>query len=119
MAVVFQQPNFPLWLDHILSTSIATADFDPVVQLVGNKLLGNYIHNGFALKNAAAAAGFIRAITLFQYRQNHDSLTGLVPTTINLAAAEWCMTPLMKVFAANHALYPSVGMTTIDIGWIF
>ena len=118
MAVVFQQPQLPIWFDHIESASIATANYDPIVTLAGLKTLGHFTSNGFGLKNGTETAAFIRAITLAQYRMNRNSCTGVVPTTIHLNGGDWCLTPLIKVFAANDGTYPSTGMTTVDIGWI-
>jgi hypothetical protein len=116
---IFKGKPYPLWFDHIISTSLAAADFDPIAQFpAGSKLLGHYTSNGFGLKNATETAGFIRAITLYQYEMNNKSLTGIIPTTINLNGGDWALTPLIKVFAANHATYPSTGMTTINVGWI-
>lgn len=121
MAVMFDSGKFPLWLDDIEAVSIAAADFDPITTLnvpATEHEIGKYARNGFAVKNGTETAAFIRAVTLAQYRANHNSLTGVVPRTIYLNGGDWCLTPVVKVCAANHATTPSTGMTLINVGWI-
>lgn len=119
--VVFDSGKFPLWFDDIEAASIAAADFDPITTLdvpATEHEIGRYSRNGFGVKNGTETAAFIRAVTLAQYRANHNSLTGVVPRTIYLNGGDWCLTPVVKVFAANDATYPSTGMTNINVGWI-
>lgn len=135
----------PLWFESIGDyTSIATADFDPIAtfqagdttSLSRRSTMNKYIKSGFGVKNATDNSGVIYAITWQQfddYRKankaiedshkttgvtptNYD-LSGLTPVEIQLAAGEWCVTPLIKVFADNDATYKST-VTTINIGII-
>jgi len=117
MAVVFGQRDFPIWFDDIEEYSIATADFNPGTTVTAYDH-ENYQRNGFALKNGTETAGFIRAVTLAQYLRNNKSVTGIVPRRIDLNGGDWALTPLIKVFAANDATYPSTGMTIVNIGLI-
>lgn len=122
MAVMFDNQKFPLWFDDIEAVSIASADFNPITDLgavpATEHQVGRYIRNGFGVRNGSETAAFIRAITLAQYRANNKSLVGIVPRTIYLNGGDWCLTPVVKVFAANSGTYPSTGMTNVNIGLI-
>lgn len=124
--------SLPLWFDDITSfTSIATADYSPIATYLAGSmttadasLMGKFIRNGFGVKNATDTAGYIYAITWRQYqdylktnKENPNVITGIVPRKIDLQAGEWCLTPLIKVCADNHATYPST-VTTLNIGTI-
>ena len=119
----FQKPDYPLWFSDIEYVSIAAADFDPPGQQTQYNI-GIYMSNGFGVKNATSTAGYVYVITLQQYlNDGHSSYvdfrTGalLVPRRIDLNGYDWVLTPVAKVFAANHATYPST-VTEINVGWI-
>jgi hypothetical protein len=117
MKGVFQQPTFPLWFDDEQDVSIATANFDPMLTEAAHDV-GKFSHNGYGIKNCTETAGLVRVITVFQYRANRNSVTGIVPRTVRLNGGDWCLTPVVKVFATNDANYPSIGMTYITVGII-
>lgn len=117
MAVMFDSGKFPLWFDDIIAFDISTTDFDPIATEADHDI-GQYTRNGFGVKNGTETAAFIRAVTLAQYRANHKSLTGIVPRTIYLNGGDWCLTPVVKIFAADDGTYPSTGMTNINVGLI-
>jgi hypothetical protein len=119
----FQNSNYPLWFHDIEYWNIAIQDFDPPGQQTQYNI-GDYMSNGFGVKNATATAGYIYAITWYQYESDgHNSFidfrTGLalVPRRIDLDGYDWCITPLAKVFADNDANYPST-ITAINVGKI-
>lgn len=120
MAVMFDSGKFPLWFDDIIAFDISTTDFDPIATEADHDI-GQYTRNGFGVKNGTETAAFIRAVTLAQFRANHNSTTlpvGEEPRTIYLNGGDWCLTPVVKVYAADDATYPSTGMTDINIGLI-
>jgi hypothetical protein len=112
-----QGGSYPLWFEDADDHDISIADFDPITTEADHDV-GKYIKCGFGVKNATETAGFIRAVTLSQYEDNHKSLTGITPRTIRLNGGDWCLTPIVKVCAANHATTPSTGMTYITVGLI-
>jgi hypothetical protein len=119
----FQNSDFPFWADDIEYWSIAVQNFEPPTQQTQYNI-GKYMNHGFMVKNATANAGFICAITWYQYkRDGHNSYidfrTGvaIVPRRIDLAAHDWCLTPLAKVFAVNDQTYGST-ITAINVGKI-
>jgi hypothetical protein len=117
--IPFDSGTFPLWFTDLEYASIAAADFNPIVAYAATPNdIGQYIRSGFAVKNATETKAFIRAITLSQYLANNKSYIGVVPRRIDLGGGEWCLTPLVMVCAANHANYPSTGMTDINVGKI-
>jgi hypothetical protein len=118
--------SMPLWFADILDPAvdlsgtwaIATEDIDPITSssfTASEKDL--LISNGFAVCNVADAAGIVYAVTYFQYMKNKYSLTGLIPRKIALAAGDWCLTPVVKIFAGNHASYATT-VTALNIGVI-
>ena len=127
--------SLSLWFEDILAySSIATANVDPIaVYQAGSmatsdlSLMNEYVAHGFGVKNATDTAGYIYAITFSQFesylKQNRGILpvnyvlTGIVPRQIHLAAGEWCVTPIVKVFKDNDGTYPST-ITTVNIGRI-
>lgn len=124
----------PLWMEDITDyASIATANFDPLATYQATPTSANLSHmyshlkSGFAVKNATDNSGYIYAITWNQLEtylkankglvETSWSYSGIVPRQIHLAAGEWCVTPLAKVFADNDGTYAST-VTTINVGRI-
>lgn len=117
--IPFDANVFPLWFTDLEYADISTADFNPIVTYAGTPNdIGQYTRNGFAVKNATETKAFIRVITLAQFRANHNVLTGIIPRRVDLLGGEWCLTPVVFVCAANHANFPSTGMTDINVGKI-
>ena len=125
----------PFWFDCITDyASIATSAFDPIATYQGGaqtaallSTMNMYVANGFGVKNATDNSGYIYAITWCQYNDYKIKNQAITPATINLAgitprqihlsAGEWCVTPIVKVFADNDGTYPST-VTTINVGRI-
>jgi hypothetical protein len=126
----------PLWFRDILSySSIGTVAIDPVATYQASakatsnlSLMNEYVAHGFGVKNATDTAAYIFAITLAQYEsyvtQNRGILpanyvlTGITPRQIHLAAGEWCLTPIVKVFAGNAGGGFASTVTVVNVGLI-
>jgi len=126
----------PLWFQDIISySSIATTDLDPIATYKASakatsdlSLMNQYVAHGFGVKNATDTGAYIFAITLAQYKsyvsQNRGILpasyvlTGITPRQIHLAAGEWCLTPIVKVFAGNAGGGFASTVGTVNIGII-
>jgi hypothetical protein len=127
--------SLPLWFEDILAySSIATANVDPIATYQASSMatsdlstMNEYVAHGFGVKNATDNSGYIYAITFSQFesylKQNRGilpaswSLSGIVPRQIHLAAGEWCVTPIVKVFKDNDNTYAST-VVTVNIGRI-
>lgn len=127
--------QIPFWFEDILNyASIATTDFDPIATYQAGSMasadlskLNMYVKGGFGVKNATDNSGYIYAVTWAQFQtylnQNKGvlpaswTLAGIVPRQIFLAAGEWCVTPIVKVFKDNDGTYAST-VVTINTGRI-
>lgn len=127
--------SLPLWFKDFLGyQGIATTAYDPIATYqasakttTNEATLNVAIKGGFAVKNATENAGVIYAVTLTQFEdylalnkgitKANWSLTGITPRAIYLAAGEWALTPLVKVYAGNHGAYPST-VVTINVARI-
>lgn len=127
--------SLPLWFEDIpVYQSIATADYDPIATYQASlmdssdlTLMNSLVAHGFGVKNATEDAGYIYAITLNQYldylSENKGieavdiDLSGIVPRQIQLMGGEWCVTPIVKVFADDDVTYAST-VVTVNIGRI-
>jgi hypothetical protein len=128
--------SIPFWFECITDyTSIATADFDPIATYKNGaqtsallSKMNSYVANGFGVKNATDNAGYIYAITYCQYDdylfKNPNispasiDLSGITPRQIDLAGHEWCVTPIVKVFADNAGGGYASTVVTINVGRI-
>jgi hypothetical protein len=130
-----QGASIPFWFEDILNyVSIATANFDPIATYQASakttlllSTMNEYVANGFGVKNATDNSGYIYAVTWSQYDnylRTHASITpatidlsAIVPRQIHLIGGEWCVTPIVKVFAGNDGTYAST-VVTINVGRI-
>ena len=98
---------FPEFADDIETQSITSADFSPIedASLTASEI-GRYTDKGFLVR--ALADGNAYVITLRQYKNNNNSLTGLVPHgVIPMSANTWLECRVVKVYADDDATYPS------------
>jgi hypothetical protein len=125
--------RFPFWFEDIEYSSIATTNFDPIAIYQASptsailSLMTALWENGFGVKNATDSSGYIYAVTWSQFetyiKENRGvlpanwTLAGITPRRIDLLAGEWAVTPIVKVFAANDANFPS-SITAINVGRI-
>ena len=126
--------RFPFWFEDITDyVSIAAANFHPIgvyqATPTSATLSHMYTHvkNGFGVKNATDNNGYIYAVTWSQFQdyikanrrlaETAWDIGSIIPRQIHLAAGEWCVTPIVKVYADNDATYPST-VVTINIGRI-
>lgn len=116
----------PLWFTDILdpaadldtTIAIATVDIDPLTsEDFTDAEVALLTENGFAVCNTGDDTGTLYAVTYFQYMRNKKSLTGIVPRKITLASGDWCLTPVIKVFAGDDANYATT-VTAVNIGII-
>jgi len=125
--------EYPLWFNNITDyASIAVADFSPVATYLAGaatsvrlSACNVYIKHGFAVKNATENAGYIWAITWTDYqgylatnKENPLVITSITPRQIYLLAGEWCLTPVIKVFAGNDGSGHASTVATINVGTI-
>jgi hypothetical protein len=128
--------SLSLWLEHIYLSTIASAAIDPfAVYDASSKgasdasLLGKFIDSGFSIENHSATQGDFYAITWSQYQDylalnkekpyDLTALAAITPAHIGLGPHEWCITPLVKIYAANSGTYvPTAGLAVINVGRI-
>ncbi len=107
--------EIPFFISDFTYESIATANFDPITSLhdgknvhpveMNDSRLGSYQKGGFLVR--PNADGLLYGITWQDYRNNHNSLTGLVPQAFLGAENSWIECPFVKVYASNDGTYPS------------
>lgn len=129
--------SYPLWFSDLAGLySVATMAFDPFATYNASAKtasdesdLRKYVKNGFGVKNATDASVDIYVITWEQYQDyltTHketpydDTLIHTITARqVQLGAGEWCLTPVVKVYAANDGDYsPLAGATYIQVGII-
>jgi hypothetical protein len=122
-----------VWFEDIEYASIATANFDPLAVYQASPTdatlshMWTHLKSGFGIKNATEDAGYVYAITWSQFMDYVDSNRGILPASwtyaaivprrLDLAAGEWAVTPIAKVFADNDGSYAS-SITALNIGRI-
>jgi hypothetical protein len=67
-----------------------------------------YIQKGFWVK--PDTAGTLKVITLKQYRENEDSISGLSYVDVYVNQYEWLLTPVVAVNSASDASNINVGL---------
>lgn len=107
-----------LIVDDVYIRSIATADYNPAsdTTALNAAQIGALLTNGFYVK--PNVDGNLYVITLRQYKNNKNSITGLTPINIGpVVAGFYEPVPVVLVKANNDGTYPSAS-TSINVGTI-
>jgi hypothetical protein len=106
--------NQPLFIDYYEYHSIATEDFSPMEDpCLSDEELGLYKANGFLVR--PNADGSLYGVSLYHYKANGDSLTGLIPQRYLGSENQWVECRFIKILATNDGSYGSIA-TAINVG---
>jgi hypothetical protein len=107
--------NVPLFVVDYVYVSIATEDFSPTEDAsLSAEEIGLFEAKGFLVR--PNADGDMYGITLYRYKNNKNSLTGLTPKRYLGAQNQWIECRFIKVYASNNGTYPSTA-TAINYGF--
>jgi hypothetical protein len=106
--------NVPIFVDYYEYHSIATEDYSPTEDpSLTAEEIGLIESVGFLVM--PNADGALYGITLYDFKNNNDSVTGLVPEPFPGLASTWIECRFVKVFATDDATYKSIA-TAITVG---
>jgi hypothetical protein len=117
--------------DIILYQNLALSNVSPIENqpaVYSDSEEDMFIKNGFLIANATDTAGLAYVVTWEQFqivrtRQNRALVTNAqvlalcVPIAVYLASGDWCMTPIVKVFATTNQTYPTT-VAYVNVGTV-
>ena len=105
----------PFFIDWFTYESIATADYSPTEDPSFDTQLNGVIEDrGFLVR--PDADGLLYGITLYAFKANNDSVSGLVPEAYLGVDNQWIECRFVKVFATNDSSYGTIA-ENINVGF--
>lgn len=106
--------TIPFFVDYFTYEDIRTADYSPTEDpSTDTNFLGVIESKGFLVR--PDTDGALYGITLYDYINNGNSVTGLIPEKFLGLASTWIECRFVKIYAKNDALYASAS-DYINIG---